>query len=286
MIIPVKKLTVVTLKNYMDELLTILGELGVVELRKLSRGEIIGFKEAVSEDLAIYAELWDRFKNLYSKVCPEGCPNIKPYTGKITSKVNYTELDAKLKEYEFQLLSKINEIESLRRYLNELEEKEPLANILLNNEINPANLGEYKNIFAIVGFVGIEKEERVKETLGGFTKIVWKLIDYNDEDKILFLTTLVDLKEDIQKFLELINFREITFPPGLPKERDKILTWFRDEKVRTKEKINALKRELEENKNKFLNEADYLKKAILTSFKIASVQNNLLESQTMSVLTG
>lgn len=286
MIIPVKKLTVVTLKDYMDELLTVLGEMGVVELKKLSQGEIIGFKETVSEDLAIYAGLWDRFKNLYSKICGDGCPNIRLYTGKITSKVDHSLLDAKLKSYEFKLLSKINEIENLVRYLRELEEKEPIAKVLLDNDINPANLGEYENIFAIVGFIPSEKEEKVKQTLGGLSKIIWKLIDYSENEKILFITALIELKDDIQKFLEMINFKEITFPKTLPKEKENVLKWFEEEKSNVRDKITTLTNKLEEDKKDFLNEADYLKKAILTSYKIASVQNNLLESQTMRVLTG
>ncbi|MEM1587776.1 MAG: V-type ATPase 116kDa subunit family protein, partial [Candidatus Bathyarchaeia archaeon] len=64
MIIPVKKITVITLTENEKNLLTYLGKLGVIQLKKLNEKEFMGFKEASSKELQKYALLYNRLQTL------------------------------------------------------------------------------------------------------------------------------------------------------------------------------------------------------------------------------
>ncbi|MBS7655992.1 hypothetical protein KEJ50_05800 [Candidatus Bathyarchaeota archaeon] len=64
MIIPVKKLTIITLINNEKKLLDRLGKLGVIQLRKLNEKEFIGFKEVTSKEIREYEALYERLHTL------------------------------------------------------------------------------------------------------------------------------------------------------------------------------------------------------------------------------
>ncbi len=291
MIIPVKKLTVLTLKDFEEEIISTIGKLGAVELKKLTEGEIIGFRETTSEEANYYMELWDRFRNLFEKVCPNGCPNMKIYTKSITNKIPYNQLEAKLKPYEMTLLSLLNKINEKKKYLETLEDAEPILKLLIENEINPAGIGEFKHIFARLGYITEEAIPKIQETFKGYEKIFYKIMkvetsEEKEEKIILYIGGLIDFKYDIDKFLEKIGFKEIKLPRNIPEQSSEVLNWLKTEKENVKNEIDELTEKFENEKKKFLEEADYLRKAILISYKIASAQNNLLRTKNMTVISG
>ncbi|MGQ4890876.1 MAG: V-type ATP synthase subunit I [Candidatus Njordarchaeia archaeon] len=286
MIVPVKKLTVVVLKDYEEKILRGLGKLGVVELKKLSEGEIIGFREKVAEDVSQYMDLLSRFKSLYEKVCPEGCPNIKLYEGEITSKVPYHTLESKLKLYELNLKGLINKLKKLEGYVQELENAKPIVKLLSENGVRPGDIGEFRHIFAKVGVIEKEKIPKVESMLKGFQKFFYKIIDFSEDKALLYVGGMVELKGDVEKFLETVGFNEISLPKNIPAESEEALNWIDEEIEKTKKGIEEIKNRLEEEKARFLEEADYLRKAIQTSYKIAWAQNHLLESKMMSIVSG
>ena len=286
MIIPVKKLTVLTLRDYEEEVLSTLGKLGVVELKKLSEGEIIGFKEETSEEVNIYLELWERFKNLFDRVCPNGCPEMKQYTKPISSKVPHGELSSKLKLYEMTLNGLLDKIKEKESYLEKLTNSKPIIKLLLDNDITPSAIGEFTNIFGKLGYIDKSKIPIVHETLGGYERIFYKIIDYDEEKSILFVGGLIDLMDDVSKFLEKIAFEPIELPEGIPEKKEQIMNWVDSEIEKTKKEINELRSKFDAEKMKFLDEADYLRKAILISYRLASAQNNLLRTKNMTVISG
>ena len=64
MIIPVKKITIITLIDNEKNLLTHLGKLGVIQLKKLNEKEFMGFTETSSNELREYELLYDHLCNL------------------------------------------------------------------------------------------------------------------------------------------------------------------------------------------------------------------------------
>ena len=288
MIIPVKKLTVVILKDYEEKVLRGLGKLGVVELKKLSEGEVIGFKEKVSEDVSQYMDLLSRFKSLYEKVCPDVCPNIKLYEGEITSKVPYHTLESKLKIYELNINGLTGELKKFSDYLQELEDAKPIVELLSENGIRPGDIGEFKHIFAKIGIVNKEKVPKIEAAIKGLQKFFYKTIELDEEKILLYVGGMVELKGDVEKFLDVVGFKQVSLPENIPAGSEEALKWIGEEIERTKQKITETKNKLDEERSKFLEEVDYLRKAIQTSYKIAWAQNNLLESKgrMMSIISG
>ncbi len=286
MIIPVKKLTIVVLKDYEEKILKDLGKLGVVELKKLSEGEVIGFREVVSEDVNKYMELLDRFKSLYNKVCANGCESLKIFQGEITAKVPYHDLDAKLKSHEMEIYGLGNQIKAKEDRREMLVKLRPIVEMLKKNGLKPGEIGEFKHIFSKIGIISEDKVINVEATLGGYEKIFYKIMDFKEGEKLFYVGGLIELKHDVEKFLERIGFNEITLPKEIPPDASESLQWIDEELNKTTEEIEILHDKLNEAKRKFLEEADYLRKAITVSYRIAWAQNNLLRSQLMAIISG
>ena len=286
MIIPVRKLTIITLQDYEEYLLRELGKLGVVELRKLSEGEVIGFRETTSEDVNRYVELYDRFKNLYNRVCPNGCAPLKKFEGIIRGKVPYGELDGKLKMHEYNILGLLNEIDLQKKYLDQLIAAKPIVERLAKFGLNPRDLGVMKHIFAYAILVNKDDLEKIRDAFKGYKKIFYKVFEYSEDRSLVYIGGLIDFKEFVDKFLSTISYEKIELPEGIPGESSEALKWLDEKIAEVKGKIDELEKRLEESKKSFLEEMDYLRQAIEVSYKISLAQNNLLRSKMMSVISG
>ena len=67
MIVPVKKVSLITITDNESSMLEGLGKLGVVQLRKLDEAEFIGFEKVIIEEAREYENLKERFQILYGK---------------------------------------------------------------------------------------------------------------------------------------------------------------------------------------------------------------------------
>ncbi|HID16989.1 TPA: hypothetical protein EYP26_01695, partial [Candidatus Bathyarchaeota archaeon] len=128
MIVPVKKLTVITLSNNERRLLDALGRLGVVQLRKLDEAEFVGFKEAAPEEIREYEDLYERLRSLQEKlgVTPEKVGGLEFDKIKALSE----ELRASIEEFEKRAAALEGKLNESRERLKALEEAKPALQIL------------------------------------------------------------------------------------------------------------------------------------------------------------
>ncbi|HDH06975.1 MAG TPA: hypothetical protein ENF87_01265, partial [Thermoproteales archaeon] len=85
-IVPVKKMTIITLQEFEDIILTELGKRSVIELRALSEEEFSGFRKVTVEEIRDIEHLLTQLMQLYKKLGIDRVPS------KMVSRVTTTDL--------------------------------------------------------------------------------------------------------------------------------------------------------------------------------------------------
>jgi len=284
-VIRVKKVTIVTFKDYEETLLRELGRLGVVDLKPLREEDFAGFKKVISEDLHKYGELMDRLKSLFEKL-GDG-ERVKRFEGEITEKVPVVELEAKISSYEKELGWLEAEISSTEKQLEYLKETREYVELLNKFNIRPGDVGIFKHMFIRVGFINSKDLRRLRDALLAVPQHIIKEYSVSKERSLVTIAGLNEFRDDIMKVLRAVNFEEIVLPDNIPKEYEEAIKWIEDEIAKNKEKLQQLNNRYEELKRRFFKEADYLRKAIRYSYRVSNAQSKLLRSKEwMTLLQG
>jgi len=287
MIVPVKKLTIITMRDFEEDILWNLGKLGVVQLRKLKEEEFLGFKEAVVEEVHKYAELLDRYSSLYKHLCRDGCAIVKKSELLKEGKVSYLELEKTIDKFESRVAYISTEISRHEQRIKSLSELLEKLQVLKRFKINPRDIGNFAHIFSKVGFMSVSDYTDILESIKSYKKtIVLKDYDYSEKVKLVHVTGLIDFKEDIEKVLSSYGFKEIILPPEVPELIDEAVTWAESEIIKSKSAIEELRNSWKKLKHDFEEDAYYLRMSLLRSYRLSKAQGNLLRSQLMSVMQG
>ena len=285
MLVPVKKLTIITLADLEEELLLDLGKLGVVQLKRLSEDEFLGFKKVPEEELRKYEELLDRFNNLYNSLCP-GCKI--PYK-KFTMpkrKEDPVEIEKEISQYESKLAYITTELSRNEQRIKSLKSVKLALKILKKCNINPQEIGTFAHLFSIIGIMNKKYAEELKEKFSKFSQVILKIYEYTENEVVIFLTSLIELQPQIRKILMACEFNELKIPPEVPPRIEDALQWVDDEIRKSQSEIADLRQQKELLRNEFLENAYILRKKITLSYKLCLAQTHLLRSKLMIVLQG
>ncbi|MEM2210973.1 MAG: V-type ATPase 116kDa subunit family protein [Nitrososphaerales archaeon] len=263
MIITVKKITIVTLTEYEDFILSELGKLGIMELKKLREDEFKGLREVGNEEeVAKYTELYGRFNSLYNQLIGE-------IQEPKELKVEITLTKIPIKELE-EIISKL---ESDVATLNQLKELKKMIDILKNQKVDPKSLGEFEHIFTKAGILPLTSITKVEEVLKARSDIEYRLAPISETEVFLYVGGLIDAKQIITEVL-YPDFKEFKLPSEVPGKIEDAVNWVEREIAQKKNEISELLIKLSFGKR------------IKYSLEIARGISKLLRSKMVSVMSG
>lgn len=282
MIVPVKKLTVITLSDNEGKLLDALGRLGVVQLRKLDETEFVGFKEAASEEIREYESLYERLRSLQGKlgVTPRGARRLD----KVKAPIG--ELRASIEEFEKKVAALEGKLEEAKERLKALEDAKPTLQILKEQKVNPGDIGEFKHIFAKAGIAKAQLMPSLRLRLKARKDVTFREAAISPKETFVYVAGLVELKPWIEKLLATVEFKEFKLPQGMPGKVDEAIRWVEEETIRLREEIKGLEGEWESLRREFAAKAGSLEAAVTYSLDISLAQSHLLRSKMMTILQG
>ncbi len=289
MIVPVKKLTIITLQDIEEELIWNLGKLGAVQLRRLSEEDFLGFQKTSEEELHKYEELLDRFNTLYHTLCPQPCQFIKQQLSNVEQqhhKVNPVDLEEELSKYESTLAYLETEFNRHLQRIKSLETIRETLLLLKRFNINPQEVGTFAHLFSIVGTMKKENAELLKDKFSKYTQVIFKIYELDKDEVLIFLTSLNELRPQIMKILASHEFSELKIPPEVPPKLDDALTWVNQEISKSNKEIEELTKKKDALKEDFLRNGFVLRRKLMISYRISYAQVHFLRSKLMVVMQG
>jgi V/A-type H+-transporting ATPase subunit I len=271
MIVPVKKISFITLINDESFLLEGLGKLGVVQLKKLDDTEIIGFEKFSVEEIREYDGIYERLRGLLDRI---SSANIS-----ILNTEHENVFEEKLIENPREFEKRVNEIEiqiseALDR-LSELEKVKPILQELRKQEKKPKDLGEFKNIFTKAGILNKRYLPRIERMTRNRKDLTYKSSQISENEIFLYISGLLEIRPFIDKALEVFGFNEFKLPKDMPGEFDDAAVWVEEEKINAESNIHELCDEIID-----------LEKTARYSLSVITSKSNLLRSKTMSAFQG
>ncbi len=282
MIVPVKKVTIVTLADNERLLLEEIGRLGVVQLKKLTEEEFIGFREETTEEERIYDQLFERLRALNGKFSVEG----EILKKRVNLDLQSEKLEETIKEYEERAANLELQLKEAKDQLDELRDAEPILKIMRELELNPRDIGDFMHIFGKAGIVKTEAIQALERKLRMRKDLVYRTAPISGEESLLYINGLIDLKSQVEKTLSTAEVKEFKPPGGVPDRIGKAVKWLSGEKKSLNERLQSLKREWEELRLDFLSKHKALESSVRRLLVLARGRSNMIRSEMMAVLQG
>ncbi len=285
MIIPVKKVSLITMTDNESFMLEGLGKLGVVQLQKLDEAEFIGFEKRVIEDQREYENLKERFQLLYGKLGRAVSLQVGR-TGIDKKIIPEKELTVKLEELEKKATDIESELREKEEYLKEINEIKPTLQILKDQGINPQDLGDFQNLFVKAGTASSKFLPRLERIVQGRKDVTYKSSAISENKDFLYLSGLLDVKPWIEKSLKAVGFDEIHLPQSVPDKIDDAIKWSEKESEYTQNQIQELKGKWKDLEQDFIKISGNLEESINYHLSLSSAKSNSLRSKMMSAFQG
>ena len=284
-IVPVKKMTIITLQKFEDIVLTELGRRSVIELKALSEEEFSGFRKATVEEIRDIEHLLTQLMQLYKKLDIDRVPS------KMVSRVTATDLlqaREKIAKYSTEIDEVLKELSKINEELRHYELLLVLITYLEKEKIPLTSLRE-KEGKVLIGVVDNEMIPHIERTFRYFSRIRYKFFKLSKKESILFLkvqSTLEDYVKTIEDYLKLVNFKSLSIPRDIPPDFSQAQQFLQEKIKSLKSTQSNLAKKLENIKAEFLNEAPVLDSLIRSAYAIAAAKLNMLRSRTMTVIQG
>ncbi|MHA1590577.1 MAG: V-type ATP synthase subunit I [Candidatus Njordarchaeales archaeon] len=284
-IVPVKKMTIITLQEFEDLILTELGRRSVIELKALSEEEFGGFRKVTVKEIRDIENLLTQLMELYKKL------GIARVPSKMISQITARDLlqaREKLAKYSIEIDKVLKEITRINEELRHYELLSVLVACLRKEKIPLTSLREKKKK-VLIGVVSNKTIPYIKKTFGYFSRIRYKFFRLNEKASILFLeiqSTLEDYVMTIEDYLKLMNFKPLSIPRDIPLDFSQAQQFLQEKIKSLKTTQSNLAKKLENIKTEFLNEAPILDSLIRSAYAIATAKLNMLRSRMMTVIQG
>lgn len=285
MIVPVKKLTLITLSQNEGRLLDSLGRLGVVHLRKLDEKEFVGFREVASEKVREYESLLEKLRTLGEKL------NVSPGELKAPTpveavKVDVEKIQAEVERLEGEASSLSEEGRRIRERLKALSEAKPTLQTLQAQGVSPGDLGDFKHIFTKAGVAKTHLMPLLRLRLKTRRDVTFREAPVSAKETFLYVSGLLELKPWVEKLLATVEFKEFTLPDGTPKTVEEALKWVEDESRKLEQRLQSLENRWVELKREYADKALTLEASVKYLLDLSTAQSYLLRSRMMIVLQG
>ena len=264
MIVPVKKITIITFTEYVPYILGEMGKLGVIQLRRLAGKEYVERKfmgeRVIGGEPEEYRKLYERFSKIYNELA-----QVMKIEGGPTEEVKSMPLD--------EVKGIIEELERSFEQLKYLNEIRPIIDAMAKHGINPGDLGETELVFSAAGIIKNESLPLLK-AIEGRRDVSYKVYPLSDEESLLYVSGLFEVKPLVEKTLLKAGFRRIKLKPEVPKKADEARKWIEEQTETLKKRIQEL-----------IVETNY-GKSIVHSMHVASAQTEIIRSKMISVIGG
>lgn len=282
MIVPVKKVTVVTLADNERFLLEGLGRLGAIQLRRLTEDEYIGFREETAEEERIYEQLYEKLRMLRGKLS-DGMIRVEAQED-----VPPEKAEEVVKAFEDETASLEEEIREAKDRLNELEGAKPILRAMEELEVNPGDIGEFRHIFGKIGVVRAEALQALERRFKLRKDVAYKAapIPGSEDELLLYVTGLIELKAPIEKALSTAGFEEFKPPKGIPPSLGEAVRWIDEEAGKESKRLKDLEEEWMGLKRDFHSKYRSLEATLRRLLALARARANMLRSDMMVVLQG
>lgn len=225
MIIPAKKLLIVTLRDREVQVLRRLGELGIVQLRKLSDEDALKFKSMEVEKLRELEAVTNRFLEL-----------CRALSGGI-----FGEETAIYEKY-LRLRDKLDELQAKRSILE--ERRKFLEALSRMGENDVPEVGNSAELFSMLGVLPKDKFRELEKGVVG-RLIAVKYADLPESRVLVYLTGLIEQRGDVEEMLEALGFEEIKLPEDLPRNCQEAMRAIDDEAAKIENEMKLVRKDLE-----------------------------------------
>ena len=232
MIIPAKKLLIVTLRDRETQVLRRLGELGVVQLRKLTDEDASKFREMEVEKLRELEKIYHKFIEL-----------CKMLTGSLFEEGE----ERKLYEEYTRLKNRLDDFLIKQSILK--KRKAVVEALLRMGEKQLPELGNFGEIFSIIGILPRERLQDLEKFLAN-KPFAMKYAEFSTDQVLVHLIGLLDLRDDLEKALVQLEFENIKLPENLPKDCHEALLILDEELSKITDEIDSVKKALEDMKKR------------------------------------
>jgi len=286
MIVPVKKLSIITLSDNEQKLLETLGRLGVIQLRTLDETAFVGFKEVASEETRDYESLQERFRSIQGKlgVTPEEMKVDYQEFNRVKASIG--ELQASIEEFEKKVSAaeaRLGETKSRSKILSDARSQ---LRVLKAQGVNPGDIGDFKHIFARAGILETRFLPSLRLRFQSRKDLTFKEAPTSPKESFLYITGLVELKPWSDKLLAAAEFREFKLPTEIPGDLDGAINWVDKEAKKVEEEIRSLEGEWKSLRRDFADRGGSLDAAVKYSLGLSLAQSHLLRSKMLTVLQG
>lgn len=281
MIIPVKKVTIVTLMDKQSQILEEVGKIGVVQLNKLSSDEILGFREETAEDDVLHDQLYDRWQTLHDKLSDEG-----EQIEKESVDIKPEKLEEVITNYETRYAEQDEQYRELDNHLTTLKNARPILDCMKKLDIHPRDIGEFTHLFTKAGIIKPESLTNLEHQFKMYKKIVYKSTAISEQENFLYINGLIDLKDQVEKKLMTFGFKEFKPPENIPDKVDDAITWIEDEQKTLQDKLQVIARNRDEVRKEVLSKYTSISSSIRRLRSLTKAQKNMLRSETMTILQG
>lgn len=285
MIVPVKKLTVITLSDNELKLLETLGRAGVVQLRKLDENEFTGLKEASSRDIKEYESLLEKLSILRGKL-DAASQQTKSGPDLDRIKTSPEKLREEIKEFEIEFSALEEKLLRNSSQLKTVIEAKSKLQVLALQKVDPGELGDFQHIFAEAGIVGTNSMPALGLAIGSRTDLMIKHGPLSPKETFLFVTGLTESKAWTDDLLTRNGFKQFKLPPGTPNRLDDATDWVDRETMLLQEELKSIEKTKASLQEEFNGEATRLDATINHSLHLSHAQSNLLRGEMLMVLQG
>jgi len=232
LIIPAKKLLIVTLRDRETQVLRRLGELGVVQLRKLTDEDASKFREMEVEKLRELEKIYHRFIEL-----------CRMLTGSLFEEEEERELYEKYTRLK-------NRLDDYLIKQSDLKKRKAVVEALLRmGEKQLPELGNFDEIFSTVGILPKDGLQELEEFIAN-KPFAMKHADLSNNRVLVYLVGLRDLRNEVEKILAGLDFEAIRFPDDLPKDCQEAILILDEELSKLADEIDSAKNALEDIKRR------------------------------------
>lgn len=282
--VPMRKFTVVTLREYEDIVLESLGVLGITELRKVEVPEFETFRERATEERGELEELSSKFRLLYGRLIGQ----VRPKPTKEIS-IPGAELPSYLSEAERKvetILAKLSErereLERFRGERNRLEEARSTSKVLAERGIQIGRLGDFETKMVKAGLISRQSVPKLERYLVKVKDVTYTVTPVSAKESFLRVEGSLERGAWVEAVFAVLNVRE--FPAGVPEGIKDLIKGVDDDIRRVKKEISAVKKELEAVEQDFVNRVGSIERHL--RLDLSGAHSLVFRSKMVSIIEG
>ena len=238
---PMRRLYLAFPTDYEDQVIEKIGQIGTVQL--------INEFQAKRAEKSRVLEINARFERLNEKLdvllSTDFAGSLPPAKTETPSELNCESMEQLLTKTETELGDLTGTLERLEREVKQLMAVEEKLTFMIAGGLRTDDVGNFRHIFVKIGLIRSNLAVKLAAYLSGTSVVSFVLPKGKPRQSLIIIAGLNDDRDLVEETLKLLNFEEITLPPGLNDDPKTALSEIEVQK-------KAREREIEETKERLL----------------------------------